>query len=59
MATDPKTRGRWRVGLPKVDFAEEALNREQAAYAKQWPDADMSSLVWNVDHVGPYPHQPQ
>lgn len=48
-AADPKTHGKWQVGLPTTDFAQQAINRAQSAYAKAWPEADMDSLMWNVD----------
>ena len=35
-------------GLPGKNYAIEAVEKAKAAYAKQWPDADMSALVWPV-----------
>lgn len=48
-ATDPKSRGRWKAQLPTVDFAARELNAAQDAYRKQYPDADMDSLLWAVE----------
>lgn len=48
-ATDPNVRGRVRIPPPTVDFIQRDLNREQAAYSKAWPDADMDSLLWSAE----------
>lgn len=48
-ATDPKNRGRFKVGLPTTDFAQAALNIAQKKYAKAWPDAEPDELLWSVE----------
>lgn len=40
---------RFVAGPPVVDFAAKALADRQAAYLKQFPDADMSYLRWSVE----------
>ena len=47
-ATDPAHQHDWEVRMPRRDYAQQALDREQAAYLKKWGDADMDSLLWRV-----------
>ncbi len=47
-ATDPKNADRFNVDLPLTDFAQAALDKVQKKYEKDWPDADMGSLLWTV-----------
>jgi hypothetical protein len=47
-ATDPAYQYEWRVPLPTQDFAKAKLDAEQEAFKKQYPDADMGSLLWRV-----------
>lgn len=49
--TRKENQGRYRVPLPITDFAEDALQRTQKKYAAQWPEADMSSLLWRVEEA--------
>lgn len=39
----------WVVPLPELDFAQDALNKRMKAYRDQYPDADMTSLIWRVE----------
>ena len=48
-ATDPASQGKWAVPLPTLDFAQDALNKAQAVYKEQYPNADMSALLWRVE----------
>lgn len=34
---------------PTKDFANDAIARNQAAYKKRFPDADLGSLLWRVE----------
>lgn len=47
-ATDPAHQYAWKADLPTTDFAAAALKKAQDQYAKSYPDADMSSLLWRV-----------
>lgn len=40
-----------RVPPPSRDFYQAALTQAQESYAKQYPDADMSSLKWRIERV--------
>lgn len=49
---DPSNREReyeYVVPLPQLDFAQDALNRRKKAYRDQYPDEDLSALLWRVE----------
>ncbi|RUQ06685.1 hypothetical protein D8M34_06600 [Microbacterium sp. HSID17254] len=48
-ATDPANQYKFSVELPTTDFAARALHEAQERYRKQYPDADMGSLLWRVE----------
>lgn len=48
LATDPAYQYAWEVGLPTTDFVMARLSAARAAYKKQYPEADMGSLLWGV-----------
>lgn len=50
-ATDPESQYKWRAQLPITDFVAKELNAAQENYSKKYPDADMSSLLWDVEKV--------
>lgn len=50
-ALDPANQFRYRVVGPFTDWSAEALRRAQDVYKKTNPDADMSSLRWDVEAV--------
>lgn len=37
------------VPPPALDFAQDALNKRKQAYRDQYPDKDLSALVWRVE----------
>lgn len=50
-ATDPSKQYAWKVDLPVTDFAQAKLNAARESYKKQYPDADMDSLLWRVEEA--------
>lgn len=49
-ATDPKNQGRFKVGLPTRDFAQEALDAERRKYMKTYgEDYDRYAFLWRVE----------
>lgn len=49
VATDPANQYAFSVGLPTKDFAAAKLHEAREAYRKQYPNADMGSLLWRVE----------
>lgn len=50
VATDPNNRGRFKVGLPTRDFAQEALDAEREKYRKTYgDDYARYSFLWRVE----------
>lgn len=39
----------WHVPLPTLDYATSALEKAKSKYKKNYPDADMSALMWRVE----------
>ena len=50
VATDPKNQGRFKVGLPVRDFAQEALDAEREKYRKTYgDDYHRYAFLWRVE----------
>lgn len=47
-ATNPTFQYDWEVGLPVTDFVHKKLAAAKEAYRKQYPDADMGSLIFSA-----------
>ena len=41
----------YRVPLPTIDYAQQALTRAKKEYADAYPDADLDALLWRVEKV--------
>lgn len=52
-ATDPDNQGRFKVGEPVRDFAQQKLDAVKEAYRSKWGDkAEMGSLYFRVELDG-------
>lgn len=47
--SNPDRKWDYVVPLPTVDFAQRALDVTKQKYQKQYPDADLGSLLWKVE----------
>jgi hypothetical protein len=52
VATDPANQFRFNVEpLPKIDHAAVALKQAQERYLREFPDADLTDLIWTITLV--------
>lgn len=52
VATDPANQFRFKVEpLPKIDHAAVALKQAQERYLREFPNADLTHLLWTIDLI--------